>query len=437
MSTAEETPEGFYLGEDGEWVPNGWSMDKISSVFPYVVDNRGKTPPIDRDGGFELIEVNAISKHSRKPVYSAVIKFLSEETFRNWFRKGTLQTGDILMPTVGTIGEASICLDNRGAIAQNLVGLRCCERNIPMYWYYWFCSPHSKKLILNLDIGGVQPSVKVPHLLEQKVKFPAKSEQKAIAAVLGSLDDKIELLREQNETLEALAQTLFKRWFIDFNFPDENGNPYKDSGGKMVASELGEIPEGWTLGALSETVILNDQSWSAKRHPAKIEYVDLANTKNGIIQKTETYDFHEAPSRARRILSKFDVIIGTVRPGNKSYALIGADKQLTGSTGFAVCSPTRPEHKEFNYLALTRNEAFNRLEFLADGSAYPAVNPDVVISELRAIANSEGFKTFSAATFPLLSKVLSNQSQIQTLTHLRNTLLPKLMKGEIRVPVKS
>ncbi len=70
----------------------------------------------------------------------------------------------------------------------------------------------------------------------------------AIAAVLGSLDDKIELLREQNETLEALAQTLFKRWFIDFNFPDKNGNPYKNSSGKMIASELGEIPEGWKVG---------------------------------------------------------------------------------------------------------------------------------------------------------------------------------------------
>lgn len=377
--------------------------------------------------------------------------------------------------------------------------------------------------------------------------LPLLPEQRAIAAVLGSLDNKIELLREQNETLEALAQTLFKHWFIDFNFPClfgyakrtqaaypelstyghkdfgglpqpeenvcfvyvlrlENGNRYvgmtdfllrcfhehktgkgakatqasppvavihyeafdsreavaereqwlKTDGGRkwldqeeekgtvsahvmqapMSASELGEIPAGWRVGTLSETVKLNSQSWSAKRHPAKIEYVDLANTKNGVILKTETYDFKEAPSRARRILSQFDTIIGTVRPGNKSYALIGAENQLTGSTGFAVCSPKQPEQKEFNYLALTRNEAFNRLEFLADGSAYPAVNPEVIISEVRPIPNSEIFEQFSDLTNPFLSKTLDNQKKIQTLTQLRDTLLPKLMRGEIRVAVE-
>lgn len=81
---------------------------------------------------------------------------------------------------------------------------------------------------------------------------PPLQEQKAIAAVLSSLDNKIELLREQNKTLEKIAQTLFKEWFIDFNFPDENGKPYKKSGGKMIQSELGEIPEGWELRTIED-----------------------------------------------------------------------------------------------------------------------------------------------------------------------------------------
>lgn len=434
MSTAEETREGFYLDENGEWVPNGWSMDRISSVFPYVVDNRGKTPPVDPDGRFELIEVNAISKHSRKPVYSAVIKFLSEETFRNWFRKGTLQAGDILIPTVGTIGEASICLDNRGAIAQNLVGLRCCESNIPLYWYYWFCSPHSKKLILNLDIGGVQPSVKVPHLLEQKVKFPAKSEQKAIAAVLGSLDDKIELLREQNETLEALAQTLFKRWFIDFNFPDKNGNPFKDSGGKMIASELGEIPDGWQVAELKDIVTQEKQAVRTESITDNTKYVGLEHILRKHLQLAD-HGWGKDVSSNKSGFSRGDILFGKLRPYFHKVCVAPFDGIC--STDILVLNVHKKHWYSFALMHVYSERLIEFVTLASTGTKMPRTNFSE-IGRFRIPLPSEPMaESFNEACSKLLAKGSCNTEQIEILTQLRDTLLPKLMKGEIRVPFES
>src|SRR5699024_9677530 len=119
----------------------------------------------------------------------------------------------------------------------------------------------------------------------------------------------------------------------------------------MQESELGEIPEGWNVGTLADFSDLNKNSWTVKTVPAEIDYVDLANTKNGVIESTTRYLSGNAPSRARRKLFNGDTIIGTVRPGNRSFAFIKQPSDsLTGSTGFAVLSPKSPEFAEYIYI---------------------------------------------------------------------------------------
>ena len=97
--------------------------------------------------------------------------------------------------------------------------------------------------------GTSQPYLSLGALRELPILYPVnRAEMERIVGILSLLDAKITLLRRQNETLEAIAQALFKHWFVDFEFPNENGQSYKSSGGKMVPSELGEIPEGWKVG---------------------------------------------------------------------------------------------------------------------------------------------------------------------------------------------
>ena len=225
-----------------------------------------------------------------------------------------------------------------------------------------------------------------------EISLPPLPEQRRIADILGALDDKIDLNRRMNETLEQMARTLYESWFVDFDpvhakmngiwrrgeslpgLPAEMYDLFPD---QLVASELGEMPDGWEVKTLGELADLNPESWSRSNSPANVEYVDLANTKWGIIETTQNFLWEDAPSRAKRVLRAGDSIVGTVRPGNGSYSLIGNDG-LTGSTGFTVLRPLHPRFRELVYLVATAQENIERLAHRADGAAYPAVRPEIV-----------------------------------------------------------
>ena len=200
---------------------------------------------------------------------------------------------------------------------------------------------------------------------------------------------------------------------------------------------MGHVPEMWKIKNLRHYALLNPESWSSVNVPESVEYVDLANTKSGFIISTSHYSWKNAPSRARRILRSGDVIVGTVRPGNKSYALIG-EAGLTGSTGFAVLRPLHSEYREFVYLASTAPDNIRRLAHRADGAAYPAISPDVVADTLVTAPVSDEdvdvFHQFSNITSPIMNKILSTNAENRTLSVHRDLLLPKLMSGDIRMP---
>lgn len=206
----------------------------------------------------------------------------------------------------------------------------------------------------------------------------------------------------------------------------------------MQDSELGEIPVGWFCTDLSYLALLNNSSWSKKNAPESLKYVDLANTKWGIIHSTEDFLFSDAPSRARRILKPGDTIVGTVRPGNGSYAFI-AEEGLTGSTGFAVLTPKHAHFSSFIYICATSKDNIERLAHLADGGAYPAVNAEVILSTPCIIPIDHGssknlIECFHYYVRELFAFKHNNLRQNKSLEQLRDTLLPKLLSGEITLP---
>ena len=297
--------------------------------------------------------------------------------------------------------------------------------------------------------GAAQPIMNKSDFGRLTLRIPDQPTQKRIAKVLGSLDDKIELNRRMNETLEEMARALFRDWFIDFGptrrqmdgatdpaaimghaFPDDKAAPLAP----LFPARLGDngLPEGWNWGAVSDLADLNPKSWTVKKHPEQVDYLDLGNTKWGIIEETISYLWSEAPSRAKRILEPGDTIVGTVRPGNGSYALIGREG-LTGSTGFAVLRPKHRSVTEFVYLALTSSENIDILANLADGGAYPAINPKVVADTKIVLADSKAIEDFSNLTQSMFAKRHFNEQESQTLTQIRDLLLPKLMSGEIQL----
>ena len=281
--------------------------------------------------------------------------------------------------------------------------------------------------------GSGQPLINQSILNQIEIKLPSLSEQKDIAATLSCLDRKIENLRKQNETLEAIAQTLFNHWFVDFEFPNADGKPYKSSGGAMEPSELGDIPADWRVGSLGDVIKVNFES-IGKGYPHKeIEYVDISSVGVGVLEGTTSYPLKKAPSRARRLVKHGDVIWSGVRPNRKSYLFIAHPlKNIVVSTGFITLTPDLIP-SSYLYSWVTTDSFVEYLSLNASGSAYPAVKSEHF--EIAEILLPDKFtlRKFHAVVDPMREKIYQNSRQIQTLTQTRDVLLPKLMSGKLRI----
>lgn len=290
--------------------------------------------------------------------------------------------------------------------------------------------------------GSTHQTIYFPEVKAFHIAYPSRETQSQIADVLSSIDERIERNRALAANLEAIARRLFKSWFVDFDpirvkvagekptgLADDIAALFPD---RFVDSELGEIPDRWKLGTLGDVCELNPETWSTKKHPEILEYIDLSNVKSGCIEEATSYLWDESPSRARRVLRCGDTIVGTVRPGNRSFALIATDG-LTGSTGFAVLRPSHSYHREYLYLAATSDDAIDRLAHLADGAAYPAVRPDVVTGAEVVLPNDEIMRQFSVITCPMFDQIAVCQSESSVLSSLRDLLLPRLISGKLRV----
>ncbi|BAN50682.1 restriction endonuclease subunit S [Metapseudomonas resinovorans] len=400
--------------------------------------------------GVPVIRGNNISGTK---IFSGDFVFVSEQT-ADELRACNVFAGDLVFPHRGAIGQVGIVPQDgfpRYMLSTSLMKLTC-DRTVadPLFVFYFFRSVSGRNALLEHASTVGTPGIGQPltSLRSIKLPIPPLEEQRAIAHILGTLDDKIELLRKQSETIEAMARGLYKAWFVDFepvraklegrwqrgqSLPCLPAHLYDLFPDRLVESELGEIPEGWDVTSLSEFSSLNPESWTKRTRPGEIRYVDLSNTKWGRIESVTKYDADDAPSRAQRVLRPLDTIVGTVRPGNGSYALI-SDEGLTGSTGFAVLRPLRRECSEFVYLAATARENIERLSNLADGGAYPAVRPEIVSATQVPHVGQELINEFSRQVRSMLAGIADNELKSRLLAQLRDTLLPKLISGELRVP---
>ena len=350
-----------------------------------------------------------------------------------------LSAGDIIISARGTVGVIAM-LGKEMAFNQSCYGIRPLK-NISDNNFIFYALKNAVNQFQQIAHGAVFDTITRNTFEKINIALPPLPEQKAIAAILGALDDKIEANRKMNATLEGIARALFKSWFVDFD-PVRAKAEGRPSGlpvdldalfpASFTDSPLGEIPMGWESNDLSSLATLNPETWNSRTKPQEIRYVDLSNTKWGKIEAVEIFQKDQAPSRAQRVLRLGDTIIGTVRPGNGSYAFIGHDG-LTGSTGFAVIRPNKKEYFEFVYLAATEQENIDRLSGLADGGAYPAVRPEVIMQTQICLPSSEAIQAFSETLRPIFQKIEQQKISSQTLATLRDTLLPKLISGQIRV----
>lgn len=271
------------------------------------------------------------------------------------------------------------------------------------------------------------------------IALPTLDEQKRIAHILGTLDDKIEINREMNRTLDELARTLFRSWFVDFDPVRAKMEGRQPEGmdaataalfpDRLVDSELGPIPQGWEWTTVEDVVEINGSSIRASDEWESIRYIDISSTKEGEISEPTQYLKGEEPSRARRRLRHGDTALSTVRPDRRSYFLaLDPDDDLIASTGFAVVTPQSVPWS-FLHSALTLDSVFERLGSLADGGAYPAIRPNVIGSLPIAIPVRNLLDIYHQNAAPLFELASLNRAESRTLSNLRDTLLPELLTG--------
>ncbi len=434
----------------GEWIDTQLQKLAAGSDRAFAMGPFGSNIKAENysESGVPVIRGINLGKCGDAPFTARDFVFLTEDK-ADELASSSAGPNDIVFVAQGTIGKVGIIPTDtpyrRFVLSQNLMKVTVDpERADPRFIFYFYRSSFGQHEIMSrVNPTGV-PCISKPltSLRQFGVRLPRDiEEQRAIAHILGTLDDKIELSRPMNETLEAMARALFKSWFVDFDpvrakaegrdpgQPEHLADLFPDS---FEDSEVGEIPKGWRVGTLGDFAALNPESWSKDTRPDTIHYVDLSNTKWGRIESVTTHTRQDAPSRAQRVLRSGDTIVGTVRPGNGSYAFVAVEG-LTGSTGFAVLRPQRQEYREYVYIAATTAENIEDLARLADGAAYPAVRPEVVAATVSVRPPDFVLTSFAKAAAPLLAKIAATERESRTLATLRDTLLPKLISGELRV----
>ena len=353
--------------------------------------------------------------------YDVIRKYVSKETYDTWFRAGHPKIGDILFSTVGTIGLTSLMTQDVGCIAQNIIALRVNDKLLNNQYLYYFLNNKTTKINLNnLNIGGVQPSIKLPHLLNMPISLPPLTEQKRIADILSAIDDKIELNRRINANLEQQTQALYKSWFVDFE-------PW---GGKM--------PEDWRVGTLGEICITNKRSYSGKFYNS-FEYLDTGSVTSNKIDTIQLLNptIDKIPSRARRAVTEGDILYSSVRPNQKHYMfLYNPSSNMVVSTGFIVITANWSGYRYYIYQYLIQDIVIQHLQSIAEQSVstYPSINASDITNLEINIPSNKAIEKYANVMNPIMKQITNNQSENLRLAQLRDTLLPKLMSGEIKVP---
>ena len=274
--------------------------------------------------------------------------------------------------------------------------------------------------------------------------LPPLTEQKTIAAVLGALDDKIEFNRRMNATLEAMARALFQSWFVDFDPVRAKLDGRQPAGLDSATAALfpehfehhedGMLPDDWHHAVIGGVCAINASTLGKNDDLETLEYVEISEVSRGNIANIAIYTRGEEPSRARRRLRHGDTVLSTVRPNRGSYFLaLNPPENRVASTGFAVLTPTKVPWS-FVHAAMTQPEVSEHLGQMADGGAYPAVRPEIIGAMKVALPNERKIlEALHRTCAPLFEQAETNRTQSRTLATLRDTLLPKLLSGELSV----
>jgi type I restriction enzyme S subunit len=462
---------------------------RLEDCMDAIIDYRGKTPK-KTNSGIPLITAKIIKNGQIQEVK----EFIAESDYESWMRRGTPEAGDVVLTTEAPLGEVAQLDDRKIALAQRVITLRGKKGLLDNdYLKYLLLSNDVQHQLDGRGTGTTVKGIKQSELREIILKFPDLSIQKSIAYILKTLDDKIELNRQTNQTLEQMAQTLFKSWFVDFDpvfdnalaagsnvsdFPEAlqqrallrqerrkqaqqlaaspktKSKPLPDEIRNLFPSEFeqtdepsiginGWIPKGWESCSMSEIVDIA----SSKRVFAK-DYVEegvpffrgkeITQLSQGIKINTEIFISEEKYQELKEKAGapkQGDILITSVGTIGNTYLVKESDKFYFKDGNLTWIKSYKkgfiPFYMKEWFSSKQGKDAIERIKIGTTQQAITikALNGIVILSPEDKVV--QVFENHAASIF---DKHDANIEQIDNLSKLRNTLLPKLISGELTIP---
>jgi len=372
--------------------------------------------------------------------------------------------GDVIIVARGVGGTGDIKIVKERCYLTNLSIRLTFDQNVVYNAYFYY--KYLKQTLRYLDSGSAQSQITINDLQREALALPPLPEQRAIAHILGSLDDKIELNRRMNETLEGMAQALFKSWFVDFDpvidnalvagnsIPEEladraevrraalaNGTANREAakpfpGVFQQTEELGWIPESWEMNSFAKLATLDTTSVKPFQHPETLwEHYSIPSFDSSGIPCWESGS--EIKSN-KYLVKPGSILTSKLNPETERtwWPFLIHEETSICSTEFMQFVPLRIEEQAFIY-SLIRSQPFqdNILERVTGSTGSRQRAQPQQIAEIDVIDCGETLRTmYVAVSKPMFQSTRNNLIQSRELTKLRDTLLPKLISGELRIP---
>ena len=389
--------------------------DILENLLDKLIDYRGKTPKKTLSG-VPLVTAKIV----KNGTINGYTEYIAEEDYDKWMVRGFPKVGDVILTTEAPLGEVALLKEEKVALAQRIVCLRGKDNVLDnTYLKYYLQSGKGQKSLSARESGTTVTGIKQAELRRVDIEYPAYDDQRRIASILSSLDRKIELNNKINAELEEMAQAIFKNWFVDFE-------PFKD--GKFVDSELGMIPEGWKVGTLADIAeITMGQSPAGN---------SLNENREGMIFYQGSSDFGfrfpsirvftTEPKRlavANSVLFSVRAPVGDINVAKEECCI-----------GRGVAS-IKSKYGHDSYLFYTMKSLHKLFDsFDGEGTVFGSINKKT-LSAIQILLPSDGIvEQFNNIASSFDDRIRSLSDESSRLSLLRDTLLPRLMSGELEVP---
>lgn len=414
-----------------------WNVCTLSECLLKVIDYRGKTPKKLgcewTKSGYKAISANNVKFNGLVKIDS--INFADQNLYDKWMKE-EVENGDLLLTSEAPAGQIMLWdSEEKIILSQRVFALRTNNLIYNKYLKYYIQSEIGQKEILRNNSGSTVAGISAKTFSNILVRYPTKVIQQLIGDLLYRIDKKIEINNQINTELESMAKTLYDYWFVQFDFPDENGKPYKSSGGKMAYNSVlkREIPEGWSLNKVEdvfETVLggtpstKNDKYWIN----ADIHWLSSAETAHfPIVKSDQKITSKGLDNSAASLLPAGTVVISIVRYIRPS--ILGIDAATNQSVVGIKENNTIKNSFIYPYFC----SETPRLMGLRAGAQQPHINKRIIDESLIVLPHHSLLFEYYEKVGILFDKIIVNAKENLKLIELRDFLIPMLMNGQVTI----